>query len=109
LAFFRHFFITICVFQFLDLFFLQLEYQGIRITGIEVVTPKTERNTLRTFWQKNDVDLSRGMDFAPRGGVFARFTHLQHEPFQYRINVSFFTLYFIVEQYKTVKNAIGGK
>ncbi|KAF4519140.1 hypothetical protein B566_EDAN007413 [Ephemera danica] len=65
----------------------QLEYRGIRISSIEVVTPNAERNTLSTFWQKNDVNLSRGMDFAPRGSVYARFTHLQHATYQYRINV----------------------
>jgi hypothetical protein len=65
----------------------QLEYQGIRITGLEVVTPNSPRNTMSTFWQKNDVDLSRGMDFTPRGSVFARFTHLQHAGFQYRLMV----------------------
>lgn len=29
-----------------------------------------------------------GMDFTPRGNVFARFTHLQHQPFTYRIQVN---------------------
>lgn len=28
------------------------------------------------------------MDFVPRGNVFARFTHLQHTPFTYNINVT---------------------
>ncbi|KAF4527981.1 hypothetical protein B566_EDAN016777 [Ephemera danica] len=46
----------------------QLAFQGIRITDIEVVTPNFERNTLQTFWQKSDVDLSRGLDFAPHVG-----------------------------------------
>lgn len=41
-----------------------------------------------TFWQKSDVDLSRGMDFAPRGSVFARFTHLQHEDYTYKYNIN---------------------
>lgn len=44
-------------------------------------------NELFTFWQQNDMDLSRGLDFTPRGAVFARFTHLQHRPFTYRITV----------------------
>lgn len=29
-------------------------------------------NTFETFWQKSDVDLSRGMDFLPRGNIYAR-------------------------------------
>lgn len=31
--------------------------------------------------------MSRGLDFTPRGPVFARFTHLQHAPFSYNITV----------------------
>ncbi|XP_031636845.1 phenoloxidase 1-like [Contarinia nasturtii] len=33
-----------------------------------------------------DVDLGAGLDFGP-GNVYAQFTHLQHAPFEYRINV----------------------
>lgn len=47
-----------------------------------------QANTFQTFWQQSDVDLSRGLDFVPRGNVFARFTHLQHTDFTYNINVS---------------------
>lgn len=32
--------------------------------------------------------MSRGMDFQPRGSVFARFTHLNHQPFAYNITVN---------------------
>uniref|UniRef100_A0A1A9WJ60 K Homology domain-containing protein n=1 Tax=Glossina brevipalpis TaxID=37001 RepID=A0A1A9WJ60_9MUSC len=39
------------------------------------------------FWQQLDLNLSRSMDFVPRGNVFIRFTHLQHTPFAYTINV----------------------
>lgn len=52
---------------------------------------KTDRgpsNVLQTFWQQSDVDLSRGLDFVPRGNVFARFTHLQNADFTYNINVN---------------------
>lgn len=45
-------------------------------------------NELNTFWMQSDVNLSRGMDFAPRGPVFARFTHLNHRPFSYKITVN---------------------
>ncbi|KAK7790028.1 hypothetical protein R5R35_006635 [Gryllus longicercus] len=44
-------------------------------------------NELNTFWQVSDIDLSRGLDFAPRGPVFVRVTHLQHAPFSYRVQV----------------------
>lgn len=47
-----------------------------------------QKNVLQTFWQQSDVDLSRGMDFQPRGSVFVRFTHLNHRPFSYKITVN---------------------
>lgn len=46
------------------------------------------QNEFQTFWMQSDVDLSRGMDFSPRGPVFARFTHLNHRPFTYKITVN---------------------
>ncbi|KAK5638832.1 hypothetical protein RI129_013127 [Pyrocoelia pectoralis] len=45
-------------------------------------------NVLSTFWQQSDLNLTRGMDFQPRGPVFIRFTHLQHQPFTYYITVN---------------------
>ncbi|XP_071447876.1 phenoloxidase 2-like [Hetaerina americana] len=65
----------------------KLDYQGVRITNLEVITKGAGKNELNTFWQLNDVDLSRGLDFTPRGAVFARLTQLQHTPFTYRIQV----------------------
>ncbi|XP_017466630.1 PREDICTED: phenoloxidase 2-like [Rhagoletis zephyria] len=65
----------------------QLTYDDIYVEGIQVTTEGGNPNVLQTFWQQSDVDLSRGMDFTPRGNVFARFTHLQHIPFTYTINV----------------------
>lgn len=66
----------------------QLQYDGISVTGLQVASDGGRPNILSTFWQQSDVDLSRGMDFLPRGNVFARFTHLQHTPFTYTINVN---------------------
>ncbi|GLV34926.1 Prophenoloxidase 2 [Carabus blaptoides fortunei] len=66
----------------------QLNYQGINVTGVEIDVTGGKKNELQTFWQQSDVDLSRGMDFTPRGSVFARFTHLQHAPFSYKISVN---------------------
>nr|BBM95984.1 tyrosinase 1 [Plautia stali] len=66
----------------------QLEYSGVKITSVEVQSDgQVPKNRLQTFWQRSDVDLSRGVDFTPRGNVFARFTHLQHTPFTYKIQV----------------------
>ncbi|XP_071448697.1 phenoloxidase 2-like [Hetaerina americana] len=64
----------------------QLDYPGIKITKVDLVTEGRQNpNEFETFWQQRDLDLSRGLDFSPRGPVFARFSHLQHAPFTYKI------------------------
>lgn len=68
----------------LHTFLFKLGFDNITIPKIEVETPGAPTNTFQTFWQKSDVDLSRGMDFAPRGPVLARLTHLQHTAFNYK-------------------------
>ncbi|XP_046607726.1 phenoloxidase 1-like [Neodiprion virginianus] len=65
----------------------QIDYQGVQITDVQVVTPNQPTNVFSTFWQQSDLDLSRGLDFTPRGLVLSRFTHLNHAPFNYRITV----------------------
>ncbi|XP_071448698.1 phenoloxidase 2-like [Hetaerina americana] len=65
----------------------RLEFQGIRMMDLEVITKERGKNEMMTFWQQNDVDLSRGLDFTPRGTVFARLNQLQHAPFTYKIKV----------------------
>ncbi|XP_050296602.1 phenoloxidase 1-like [Anthonomus grandis grandis] len=66
----------------------QLNNPGVTITDIKVQIPGQRENELQTFWQQSDVDLSRGMDFQPRGPVFIRFTHLQNINFTYTIKVN---------------------
>ncbi|KAG5668817.1 hypothetical protein PVAND_016740 [Polypedilum vanderplanki] len=63
----------------------QLSYPGISITGIQLQPDNGRTNLISTFWQQSDINLAKGMDFVPRGDVFARFTHLQHLP--YTINI----------------------
>nr|AAL37426.1 prophenol oxidase [Aedes aegypti] len=46
-----------------------------------------KNNILLTFWQRSQVDLGAGLDFGPEGNVFATFTHIQHAPFTYRIEI----------------------
>ncbi|KAF7269759.1 hypothetical protein GWI33_017215 [Rhynchophorus ferrugineus] len=66
----------------------QLNNPGVTVKNIEIKTQgSNQSNLLQTFWQQSDVDLSRGMDFQPRGSVFVRFTHLQHRPFTYTVQV----------------------
>lgn len=63
----------------------QLDFPGVEITNINLQTSNQPTNILSTFWNKSDVDLSRGLDFTPRGAVLARFTHLNHADFTYKI------------------------
>lgn len=52
----------------------EIGYEPIRISSIDVQTAgETSKNLFKTFWQHSDVDLSRGIDFLPRGGVYARY------------------------------------
>jgi tyrosinase len=68
-----------------------LSFPGINVVSIETQTlhlNKPAKNQLFTFWQQSDVNLSRGLDFSPRGDVFARITHLQHSQFTYKLIVN---------------------
>lgn len=62
-----------------------MDFPNVVITDISVQTPNLPANLLSTFWSKSDVDLSRGLDFTPRGPVLARFTHLNHADYKYKI------------------------
>ncbi|XP_055709259.1 phenoloxidase 2 [Phlebotomus papatasi] len=67
----------------------ELTYPNINITNVTVQMDNGgDAQTLRTRFMESDVNLTRGLDFVPRGDVFARFTHLNHEPFTYIINVN---------------------
>ncbi|XP_058835187.1 phenoloxidase 1-like [Topomyia yanbarensis] len=68
----------------------QLGYPGIKVNSINLRLnrPNAPANVLLTFWQKSQVDLAAGLDFGPKGNVFASFTHLQHAPFAFEIKVT---------------------
>ncbi|CAH2266231.1 phenoloxidase 1-like [Pararge aegeria] len=66
----------------------ELENPGVQITSARIESSTGDINTLNTFWMQSDVDLSRGLDFSDRGAVYARFTHLNHRPFQYVIEAN---------------------
>lgn len=66
----------------------EVGYPSIIVSSIEVKSnDDIPVNVFKTFWQQSDIDLSRGMDFLPRGNIYARFNHLQHIPFVYTIKV----------------------
>ncbi|CAG9811994.1 unnamed protein product [Chironomus riparius] len=66
----------------------QLSYPGITVASVGVQLENGRNNQFHTFWQQSDINLSKGMDFVPRGDVFARFTHLQHIPYNLTIQVN---------------------
>nr|ACZ97553.1 prophenoloxidase subunit 1 [Plutella xylostella] len=61
----------------------RLDFPGIRVSSI-AISGRTP-NQFSTQWEQSSVNLARGLDFMPRGAVLARFTHLQHDEFEYTI------------------------
>lgn len=59
-----------------------LEAVSVRTTGA------TADNILRTYMQQSDLDVSLGLDYTPSGRQYARFTHLQHRPFDYVLQIN---------------------
>lgn len=52
----------------------EIGYDSIVLSTLEFKTAgDVKPNIFNTFWQQSDVDLSRGMDFLPRGNIYARF------------------------------------
>ncbi|XP_058464518.1 phenoloxidase 1-like [Malaya genurostris] len=68
----------------------QLGFPGIKVNSINVRLNKANApaNILLTFWQKSQIDLAAGLDFGPKGNVFATFTHLQHAPFAIELKIT---------------------
>ncbi|KAL7300488.1 hypothetical protein TKK_0006490 [Trichogramma kaykai] len=64
----------------------QLSFAGVRVSGVRIETPGENPNTLNTHWTRSEIDLSSGMDFAPREPVLVRVQHLNNAPFNYRID-----------------------
>ncbi|XP_068086815.1 phenoloxidase 1 [Anabrus simplex] len=65
----------------------ELYFRGIRVKNVHVQVDGKEKNELFTFWEKSAANLSRGLDFSPRGAIYANFILLQHQPFTYNIEV----------------------
>ncbi|EDS44937.1 phenoloxidase subunit A3 [Culex quinquefasciatus] len=66
-----------------------LSYHGITMLKLETRLEKrgAPNNLWLTFWQRSQVDLGAGLDFGPQGNVFATFTHLQHAPFVFQLQI----------------------
>ena len=58
------------------------------MSDVRISSQGSNPNTLNTHWTKSDIDLSRGLDFVPRGAIAARLQHLNHDDFTYTISVN---------------------
>ncbi|XP_023245051.1 phenoloxidase subunit 1-like [Copidosoma floridanum] len=65
-----------------------LTFRGVTVTQLGISSGNSNPNTLNTHWSMGDINLSRGLDFAPRGAVLVRVTHLNHDEFSYNITVN---------------------
>ncbi|KAJ8969865.1 hypothetical protein NQ314_001549, partial [Rhamnusium bicolor] len=65
----------------------KLNNPGIEVLDVNIKTDGADPNVLNTFWQRSDVNISKGLDFQATGSVFVRITHLQHKDFEYEITV----------------------
>lgn len=65
-------------------------FNGVTVNSVRVQVNQRNApaNTLLTFWQRAELNLGTGLDFGREGNVFASFTHLQHAPFAYNIQVA---------------------
>ncbi|XP_058805148.1 phenoloxidase subunit 1-like [Phymastichus coffea] len=66
----------------------QLNFPGIIVQDIRINSPNSNPNTLNSHWSKTDIDLSRGLDFTPRGAILARIQHLDHDAFSYSFTIN---------------------
>ncbi|XP_001661891.2 phenoloxidase 2 [Aedes aegypti] len=67
-----------------------LTFPGVTVNsvGVQLNGANTPPNVLLTYWQRSQVNLASGLDFGPEGNVFASFTHLQHAPFAFRVEIN---------------------
>ena len=67
-----------------------LTFNGVSVTSVQVALTSRPgvRNRLLTYWQRSQVDLASGLDFGPQGNILATFTHLQHAPFEYIVEIN---------------------
>lgn len=46
-----------------------------------------KQNQINTHWDDNDFNLKNGLNFQPDGDIYARIKHLQHDDFQYVLDI----------------------
>ncbi|XP_055688055.1 phenoloxidase 2-like [Lutzomyia longipalpis] len=67
-----------------------LNFDGVTVQSVtcQMNQRNTPANIILTYWQRGELNLGAGLDFGRQGNVFAQFTHLQHAPFSWRIEVN---------------------
>ncbi|XP_059616951.1 phenoloxidase 2-like [Phlebotomus argentipes] len=67
-----------------------LDFVGVTVQSVacQMTQQNTPANVILTYWQRGELNLAAGMDFGPEGNIFAQFTHLQHAPFSWKIEVN---------------------
>ncbi|GAB0094223.1 Hemocyanin, N-terminal [Sergentomyia squamirostris] len=69
----------------------ELGFPGVKISHVETFILTKQgypvKNELLTFWEKDDLNVSKGLNFAPMEPIFVRVTHLQNQKFSYKIVV----------------------
>lgn len=66
----------------------QLQWNSITVVNISIQGANSlKTNEVKTFWQKRNVTLNRGIDFSLRHPIKISVQHLQHEAFQYTIQI----------------------
>ncbi|CAG9576271.1 unnamed protein product [Danaus chrysippus] len=65
----------------------KFDFPGIRVQSVGI-SSGSGQDRLSTQWEQSTLELGRGLDFTPRGSVLAKFTHLQHDEFNYVIEVN---------------------
>lgn len=68
---------------------VDLAFNGVVINKLSVAIQSANAppNSLLTYMERSDVNLAAGLDFGPKGNIYATFTHLQHAPYEYVIEV----------------------
>lgn len=66
---------------------LKLDFANVVVENVQVFTGDLV-NEFHTFWQKSNIDVKGGMNFAQPGSLLVEYRHIQHSPFTYKIKVS---------------------
>lgn len=66
----------------------ELSCDDVSVDKIEVLKDNQKVDTLTTFWEWNDVNCSRGLDFKSSTPVYIRFKILNHEEWETKITVT---------------------